>query len=81
MSEVQNYIDSCDGEPEPLAIKTMLKLQDETKELKRILRQLLDEIESLYDYELTRDTEPYKAQACWDYAMDAAYKAVKEGEI
>lgn len=42
------------------------------KELVGALDGLLVEVESLDDYSLTRDTETYKAQACWDYAMEQA---------
>lgn len=40
--------------------------------LERALRSLLEQVESLEDYSLTRDLEPYKAQACWDDAIRTA---------
>jgi len=46
-------------------------------QLERALRSLLDQVESLEGYQLTRDLDPYKAQACWDdairHASDALY--------
>ena len=47
-------------------------LEAENAKLRAALDGLLVEVESLDDYSLTRDTEPYKAQACWDYAIDTA---------
>lgn len=41
-------------------------------QLERALRNLLDMVESLEDYTLTSDLEPYKAQACWDDAIREA---------
>jgi hypothetical protein len=41
-------------------------------QLERALRRLLEEVESLEDYTLTSDVEPYKAQACWDDAIREA---------
>lgn len=40
------------------------------------LRGLKEQVESLDDYSLTRDTEPYKAQACWDNAQHTAFNAL-----
>ena len=37
-----------------------------------IIIDLLDQIESLQSYELTRDLEGYKAQAIWDSAIENA---------
>lgn len=47
-------------------------MSDREFKLERALRRLLDQVESLEDYSLTRDTEPYKAQACWDDAIREA---------
>jgi hypothetical protein len=46
------------------------------RKLESALRDLLDQVESLNGYELTRDVEPYKAQACWDDAIDRARDAL-----
>lgn len=40
--------------------------------LRRALQDLLEQVRSLNGYELTRDIEPHKAQACWDYAVEQA---------
>ena len=37
-----------------------------------VIIDLLDQIESLQSYELTRDLEGYKAQAIWDSAIENA---------
>jgi hypothetical protein len=36
--------------------------------LERALRELVEQIDSLDDFTLTRDLEPYKAEACWNDA-------------
>ena len=46
-------------------------------ELERALKDLLEQVESLDSYGLTRDTETYKAQACWDDAIYRASQALK----
>lgn len=46
--------------------------------LRSALDALLVEVESLDDYSLTRDIEPHKAQACWDYVIDQARTALLE---
>lgn len=40
--------------------------------LKKALVELLEQIDSLEGVEYTRDTEPYKAEACWDSAVSYA---------
>lgn len=47
-------------------------------ELKAALREVLEQIESLDSYELTRDIEPYKAEAVWDHVMERAYKVLTD---
>ena len=42
------------------------------KKLERALKELYEQVQSLDDYTLTRDTEAYKAQACWDDALTQA---------
>ena len=50
------------------------------KMLTDALQTLLDEIECLDDISVSRDTETYKAQACWDYALENAYAALKKAK-
>jgi len=42
------------------------------------LRDLLEQVESLEGYSLTRDIEPYKAQAIWDSAIRNARNALAD---
>ena len=44
--------------------------------LEDALAELLLQVESLEGYELTRDVEPHKAQACWDDAIRRAHEAL-----
>lgn len=44
--------------------------------LAHALRNLLEQVESLDDYTLTRDVEPYKAQANWDAAIRDAHEVL-----
>ena len=44
--------------------------------VREALRDLLEQVESLNDYELTRDVDNYKAQACWDDAIRRAQAAL-----
>lgn len=46
--------------------------------LHQALFELLEQVESLDGYQLTRDVEQYKAQACWDAALEQAAAALKE---
>lgn len=48
-----------------------------TTSLRGALADLIEQVESLDDYTLTRDTETYKAQASWDWAIEKAGKALK----
>jgi len=41
------------------------------------LTELLEQIDSLEGIEYTRDTEQYKAEACWEYALAKARVAVR----
>jgi t-SNARE complex subunit (syntaxin) len=59
--------------------ETVAALQAEIEALRQkagtgraIIIDLLDQIESLQSYELTRDLEGYKAQAIWDSAIENA---------
>jgi hypothetical protein len=49
-----------------------------TANLLTALRGLLEQIESLDDYSLTRDLEPYEAEACWEDAIAFAHRAISE---
>lgn len=40
------------------------------------LRDLLDQVQSLDDFTLTRDVEPYKAEACWDDVIREGLDAI-----
>jgi hypothetical protein len=44
--------------------------------LKQAAQDLLDQIQSLENYTLSRDLEPHKAQACWDDAIRATKAAL-----
>jgi uncharacterized protein with HEPN domain len=44
--------------------------------LEDALADLLQQVQSLESYTLTRDVEPYKAQACWDDALKRAEDAL-----
>ena len=61
------------------ALATVTALQAEIEAMRQkagtgraIIIDLLDQIESLQSYELTRDLEGYKAQAIWDSAIENA---------
>ena len=56
---------------------TRLAARDEAETLRRALQDLYDQVCSLEDYRLTRDIEPYKAEACFDYAVEQARLALK----
>lgn len=47
-------------------------------DMRSALRGLVEQVESLEGYQLTRDIEPHKAQACWDYVIDQARTALLE---
>jgi hypothetical protein len=51
---------------------------EQIKMLRDALCQLLNEVECLDDITFSRDIEPYKAEACWEDALDTAAKALKE---
>ena len=46
--------------------------------LLRALEELLEQIDSLEGVTFTRDTEAYKAEACWDYALIRARALVRK---
>ena len=45
---------------------------EDVRLLRSALKDLLDQVESLQGYELTRDIETYKADACWEDAQRRA---------
>jgi hypothetical protein len=46
--------------------------------LSNALKELLEQVDSLDDYTLTRDDEPYRAQAAWDYVLQHAQNVLEE---
>jgi len=46
------------------------------KKLVNAARDLLEQVESLNGYELTRDIDRYKAEACWEDAQERAHDAL-----
>lgn len=45
--------------------------------LRRALKDLLEQVESLNGVEFTKDIEPYKAEANWNDAMENAHAVLK----
>lgn len=54
------------------ACGTIDRLHTQRDELRSALVDLLEQVEQLDGYELTRDLEPYKAEANWDDALHRA---------
>ena len=50
----------------------LIRAWEEQSKLRSAMSELLDVIKSLEGYELTRDVEPYKAQAVFDDAIRRA---------
>ena len=50
----------------------LLRAWEEQSKLRSAMSELLDVVKSLEGYELTRDVEPYKAQAVFDDAIRRA---------
>jgi hypothetical protein len=46
------------------------------KELRSALKDLLEQVESLDGYQVTRDLDRYKAEACFDDAIERARNAL-----
>jgi hypothetical protein len=70
-----------DGSPiEVVSAEFARRLEMDRARLRDVLKDLLDQVESLNGYELTRDIESYKAQACWDDAIDKAGAILSELE-
>ena len=47
-------------------------------QLRRALSELLEQVQMLDGFELSRDLEPYKAEAVWDAAIFEAEKALRD---
>jgi hypothetical protein len=50
----------------------LVRAWNEQTKLRRVLSELLEQIDSLEGYELERDVDHCKAQACWDSAIENA---------
>lgn len=53
-------------------------ITEEERRLRSALRDLVEQVELLEDVTYSRDTEPYKAEACWDDALRRAKAALDE---
>lgn len=51
---------------------TGLSIPEHIERLRAALKDFLEQVENLDDYQLTRDLEPYKAQAVWDDVLHRA---------
>ena len=60
-----------------LAKKSLEWQQDRIATLESALRDLLEQIDCLDDIAFSKDTEPYKAEACWDDANRRARDVLK----
>jgi len=45
-------------------------------DLLKALNEILEQIECLGAIEYSKDLEPYKAEACWDYAVSRAHSVI-----
>jgi hypothetical protein len=50
------------------------------RHLRAALADLLEQIDSLDGVDLSRDTDEYKAEACWNDAIEQAHRVLKETE-
>ena len=57
--------------------REVVKLHAELARVREALKDLLEQVGSLEGYELTRDVEPYKAQANWNDAICRAQAALQ----
>jgi len=73
-------IESLRTELQGTRAKLLRVLIAERDKLRSALKELVEQVDSLDGIELTRDQEPYKAQACWDEALDRAKLALHTGE-
>jgi hypothetical protein len=65
------------GQCIPLVKKDFARqLERENAELRSALKDLLEQVESLDGYQVTRDLDRYKAEACFDDAMERARNAL-----
>ena len=60
--------------------RSLSEREEECERLRDALQGLLEQVDSLDDYTLTRDVEMYKAQACWDDAIRTAIDALSAAE-
>ena len=60
--------------------RSLSEREEECERLRDALHGLLEQVDSLDDYTLTRDVEMYKAQACWDDAIRTAIDAFSAAE-
>jgi uncharacterized protein YjiS (DUF1127 family) len=54
----------------------LVRAWDEQTKVRKALRDLLDQIALLEDVIFSKDIERYKAEACWNDAMDRARDAL-----
>jgi hypothetical protein len=48
------------------------------KVLLSVLEELVEQIDCLDGIEFTKDLEPHKAEACWDYALVRARNLIRQ---
>ena len=53
-------------------------LMDELARVKGALRDLVEQVDSLEGYQLTRDIDPHEAQATWDDVLERVNRVCKE---
>ena len=56
-------------------------LSGDVLQLRRALRELLEAVESLDDYKLSRDMPPHEAEIIWEGALEEAARALEETEL
>ena len=59
----------------PAAARALL---DELARVKGALRDLVEQVDSLEGYQLTRDIDPHEAQATWDDVLERVNRVCKE---
>jgi hypothetical protein len=58
-------------------VQPELSLADQNKILWSCLRELIEQIDCLDGIEYSKDTEPYKAEACWEDTLRLAREALE----
>jgi hypothetical protein len=53
-------------------------MTDNEKALLLVLEELVEQIDTLDGMEFSKDLEPYKAEACWDYALVRARHIIRK---